>query len=263
MKGRVQFVYQLTADALRDWLLWAKEEKGVSTKTAQCYRRWAFAFCSWCVDRGFMEENPTEDVKVEATAKEKRDLQKQAGRKYISRALRDTIFSYFERKDKRMLLACYLCYYCFIRPKEIMLLTVADIDLRRSMVHIPDDVSKNGMDGWVTLPDVVANLVRELGIDDCPGDWNVFNRKMMPAKIRVKDNGTAIRNRWDAMRTVLDVPEYVVFYNLKHTGITDMLARVSTPRAVQLQARHHSLEQTEEYAQKVAPTANEEIVKYS
>jgi hypothetical protein len=48
---------------------------------------------------------------------------------------------------------------------------------------------------------------------------------------------------------------------MKHTGITDMAAKIS-PRQVQLQARHHSIEMTERYMQETEPKANEDIRRW-
>lgn len=257
--SRIEYIYQLDGDFIRLWLQWAREERGVSLTTAKNYRRWLRSFCSWCIDAGYMRSNPVGDVQLEASAHQKRVATAKQKSKYIKPSVRAAVFTYLDTHDRPLLLACYLCLYCFIRPHEIMQLRVGDIRADRHMIYIPSAASKNDMDGWVTLPDVVLNLMLQMGVLEHPSHWMLFNRQLEPADMRIPDRGDAIRDRWIIARKALRLPSTVRFYDLKHTGITDMLARLKSPRSVQLQARHHSLEQTEAYAQAPVPEANEEI----
>lgn len=257
---RITYIYQFTDDVLRDFLLWAKEEREVNRTTLNNYRRWLVIFCNWLKERGYIKHDLMQDVKapVAKVTKDKRET-------YYPAPLRQRIFDYFAKTDSHMLLACYLCYYCFIRPKEIMQLRICNIHLQKSLIFIPKEVSKNEKDAWITLPTTVSKLMLELDIFAHPGQWLLFDNTLAPAPPHTHiNNGSAIRDRWTLMREALHLPRKYRFYDLKHSGITDMVnSETLSARQVQMQARHHSIQMTERYIRPTPPEANETIKNLS
>ena len=257
-KDRIDYISQLNAEVLRDYLEWAKYERELGPTTLHNYRRWLALFCNWLKDRGYLFDNPIANVAVPDGRKQK-SQREQIKDEYIPKEERERIFAYFEQTNKRMLLACYLCYYCMIRPKEIMQLRVMNFHVADNLLLVPGDVSKNQKDGWPTIPNKVVDLMLDLHILECPKDWLIFNRYLLPAPPHTHiNNGEALRDRWSEMRKELRIAKKRHFYHLKHTGITDMAAHL-LPRQVQLQARHSSLEMTERYLRDAPPKANEYI----
>ena len=68
-----------------------------------------------------------------------------------------------------------------------------------------------------------------------------------------------ISKYWKKVRRYFGWPVEVKFYNLKHTGVTNMLDDGIAPNFVQGQADHHSLEMTSKYAATHTPRSQEEI----
>lgn len=255
---KVEHVFQLKEEHVREWLLTA-QENGVSVKTQQNYRRWLRSWCNWCIEHNYMRENVTKEVKVVASGKELRNQHKRKDAKYIEPHIRERIFKWCRENDRELLLACMLEYYCFIRPREMMQLEIGLFNLHDSLIHIPDRISKNGKDDSITLPDVVAKLMIDMGIFEHESRCLLFDKDLHVSEPNKPNRGDGIRDRWLEMRKAVGVPERVKFYDLKHTGITDMMERVKVPRLVQLQARHYSITQTEAYAQEHKPKAFDEI----
>ena len=256
------YIYMVDEGLVRDFLDWSMAVRKVSETTRDNYRRWLHSFCSWLVDCGYLQENPVEKVKPltggHHAKQQGRDAMKS---KYISERDRARMFRWMDEHDPWLKLAVLLCHECFLRTKEVAQLRVENIRLHDSLIFVPAAISKNKTDAFVTLTDEVARLMVELGVLEKPGHWFIFSRDLRPAEREKPTRGDEIRERWRAMCDALGMPKDVWFYHMKHTGITDMAAKI-TPRQVQLQARHHSIEMTERYMQETEPRANEEIKRW-
>ena len=256
------YIYMIDDAMVRRFLDWSMAVRKVSETTRDNYRRWLHSFCSWLVDCGYLQENPVEKVKPltggHHTKQQGRDAMKS---KYISERDRVRMFRWMDENDPWLKLAVLLCHECFLRTKEVAQLRVENIRLHDSLIFVPAAISKNKTDAFVTLTDEVARLMVELGVLEKPGHWFIFSRDLRPAEREKPTRGDEIRERWRAMCDALGMPKDVWFYHMKHTGITDMAAKI-TPRQVQLQARHHSIEMTERYMQETEPKANEEIRRW-
>lgn len=258
----IKLIYELNYDQCLAFLDWALNVRKVSYDTRDSYRRWLNAFCSWCIDNGYFKDNPVKDIKnISGSHHTLSQERKKIKSFYIDRNTREKIFKYIEGYNKRLLLAAYLCNYALIRPKEMMALQIKHFHLHDGLIFIPAEISKNKTDAYITLPDAVLQLMLELDIFSHPSDYYLFNRQLMPAQLSKPLRGDEIRDEWVKVRKALKLPDSVKFYNLKHTGITDM-ADTMPERLVQQQARHHSIEMTERYVQPRAPKAIEQIKRF-
>lgn len=159
---------------------------------------------------------------------------------------------------------CLLCYYCFLRPNEISLLKVKDIDLNRQLVFVSEKIAKNDNDSYRTIPDVMMQYVKKLDLN-YPPDYYLFSldvtREFVPGKKRAEGRETA--RYWSYIRKSLNWPMSLQFYSLKDTGITNMLGDGVATNFVQGQADHSSLSMTSIYAVKKSNAAEEQIKKKS
>lgn len=258
----IKLIYELNYDQCIGFLDWALTVRKVSYDTRDSYRRWLTNFCSWCITNGYFKDNPVSSIKTisgshHTLSQEKRKLRSF----YIDKCTRERIFDYIREHNKHLLLAAYLCNYALIRPKEIMALQLKHFHVKDGLIFIPSEISKNKTDAYITLPDEVLKLMIELHSFDYPSDYYLFNRKLMPDSLPKPLRGDEIRDEWVKVRDALHLPKSLKFYNLKHTGITDMTDEMPE-KLVQQQARHHSIQMTERYVQTRAPKAIEQIKKF-
>ena len=87
-----------------------------------------------------------------------------------------------EKKNRHFLLASYLLFYCFIRPKEMSRLKIQDFNIKNWTIIINGEQSKNRRTAAVTLPVRIVHLMIDLHIFDSPGDYYLFSSKLMPGK---------------------------------------------------------------------------------
>ncbi|MDD4010017.1 MAG: site-specific integrase, partial [Fermentimonas sp.] len=155
------------------------------------------------------------------------------------------IKDYISHKNKHYLLACYVLFYCLVRPKEMSKIKIKHISITRQTLFIPDDNSKNRKDGTITLPSKVIQLMIDLNIFNYPGEYYLFSTGFVPGKYY--KNEKMFRDFWSRyVRNDLKLPATYKFYSLKDTGITSMLRKYPS-LSVRDQARHSSLLTTEIY----------------
>lgn len=253
-KAPITYIYQLDKGFIIRFLDEIYLGRDTSPYTRDKYLAWCKTFFTWLVQRDYIKTSPIEGLKFIS------NRHKVKKRTIIPPREMGKLNEYLETKNKHYLLACYLIYYCFIRPKELSMLKLENFCLSDQTVFIPDTVSKNRKDGTVTLPKKVIMLMVELDIFSyADGDY-LFSKDFKPGeKYR---SGKSFRDFWAKyVRKDLKFKSEYVFYSLKDTGITNML-RSKDALSVRDQARHSSLIMTNTYTPHDIQQANALIMDY-
>ena len=234
--------------------------KNLSPKYCNSVIGWLKTVFEWMIERGFVESNPALPIKTETLAR-------QQGRPTLTDAERETLFARLRQQGHlEFLLACLMEYYTYIRPNELYRVKVRYIDFTGQTVTVPAEISKNRKTAKVTLPAIVVDLMRELGIDRHKGEDYLFGKGLTCGP--VIGNSKQFGRFWER-RVACEggiYPELekrkVVFYSLKNSGITDMLARGVPSAVVRDQARHQDLSTTEIYGRGSSMKAPEGLKDY-
>lgn len=249
---RLVYAYQFKREMVEDFLehLWMKA--GKSARTRDNYLAWIRTFAKYMLEKEWISEDPTAGMTM---VQGKRKVEK--NRTVIPRAEMIRLKEHLQEYDRHFLLASYILYYCFIRPKEMSFIRLQDISVKSGTIVVHGEVSKNRKSEVVTLPDCVIRLMLDLDIFSSPDDWYLFSDGCRPgAKYRSAKQFT---DKWTAIRNLFRWPEKFKFYSLKDTGITDMITDQTDMLAVRDQARHSSLEMTDKYTPLRMREANEKI----
>lgn len=225
------------------------EEKNIANKTYNNYLRLCKTLFIWFIEKEYTSKNPFEKYKPKRVDEKIRED--------IPPHIREQIKEYIESNDMyEYYCIIQLCYRCFIRPKEIMMLKVGMIDIRNKTIHIPSTVAKNHKDRIIALPGDIFDFIYSM-IQEQPKDYYIFSTGYKPGKKMLSSRDTA--RTWSNMRKDLGLPMEYKFYSLKDTGITEMLERGVPTKLVKELADHHSLEMTEKYIHR---SSVYEILKY-
>lgn len=133
-------------------------------------------------------------------------------------------------------------YYCFLRPNEIRQLRVGDLLLEDWMIRVPGVVSKNRKTQMIIVPDAFRPALlplRERG----PGEW-LFPSPLDAGKPLAKNY--MYRHHKAILKKLNFGTEYTL-YSWKHTGAVMAAKAGVSVKELQLQLRHHSLDQTDQY----------------
>lgn len=217
-----------------DYLLYVKEIKAITYNNNLILLG---IFFKWCIDRGYLKNNPTEGI----LKKKKQPKVRQVLTPEIKVKLKA-----YGVENPTFYTVCMLTYYCYIRTTELTKIKVRDVKLFNGYILLHGCNTKNKKDESVTIPnqlvELLATHLAKANNDDYLFGYDNFapgSKQLTAKKITIK---------WDDFRTKFDVAKIYQFYSLKDTGITDLLNSGVPTLKVRDQARHYDLKITELYA---------------
>lgn len=162
--------------------------------------------------------------------------------RYFQKHQIERLKNYMVEQDPELWRFVQFIYYCFVRPKELRHLQACDIMLHEEMIFVPGKKSKNKKDQYITIPDVLIpslNWVYELN----PADY-LFPSSGDTSKPIGRNT---MYQRHHNILKEMNFGPYYSLYSWKHTGaVTAAKAGISV-KELQIQLRHHSLDETDKY----------------
>lgn len=243
----IMYVYQFNLSYISDFLDHMLLDRDASARTRNNYKIWLSSFCSWLVEKQYMESNPCERIK---TLKEEDKKRTAISAEHLQR-----INKYLSKNNPYFLLACRMEYYTFIRPGELINIRLRDINLKDQKILVASNISKNRRDGMVGLNDEIVKQMLELDIFSHDSNDYLFSTGFKPGKKKITTR--ILRNGFYKMRSALKLPKTYMFYSLKDSGIRD-LANAAGIVVARDQARHADISTTNKYLQGSSLTVHEE-----
>jgi integrase len=134
-------------------------------------------------------------------------------------------------------------YYCFIRPNsELRLLQVMHLMLDDQNIYIPGDISKNNKSQYVAIPECFLPELRVY--EDQPPNAYLFPSTVAEGE-PVSYNYMYYHHSKFLKRA--GFPKGYTLYSWKHTGAVHAAQAGVSLKDLQIQMRHHSLDQTDQY----------------
>lgn len=254
-KGQhITYIYQYDRRMAGAFLDYVYIERNNTLQTRNNYLCWMKTFSRYLLERCYLTVDPTAGLGV---IKKRGNKQRKTIPDRILTAMRE----YLTEHNKHYLLACYLLHYCFIRPKEMSMLKIGDINMTKCTMKISGDIAKNHNDAVITLPKHVIELMIDLKIFKNPNQDYIFSRNFRPGK--EKRSEKSFRDYWNnRLRPAIGLAKEYKFYSLKDTGITNMLRAKTDILSVRDQARHSNIAITDTYTPKDIASANELLMNY-
>lgn len=251
----ITYIYQLDKRIVSSFLDYVYIDRNNNITTRNNYLSWLKVFCKYLTERAYISEDPTNGLPT--INRRNRNKNRDVIPDYILKKIHEYLIIY----NKHYLLACQLLHYCFIRPKEMALLHIGDINLHAQTLFIHGEISKNHNDAVITLPTHVIRLMLDIRLFDSPNKYYIFSENFEPGI--EKRSEKAFRDFWDKkLRKALDLEPRYKLYSLKDTGITNMLRANTDIISVRDQARHSSILITDIYTPKDIKDANKIIMNY-
>ena len=236
----IYYAYQFDRTYCVEFLdyVFIKRDNGAQTRNN--YLHFLRLFSGFMMEKGYVKSRPSDGIAPISKRLYKKE------RTVIPLEKVAKITDYCRTHDRHFLLACYLLYYSFIRPVEMVRLKIDDFNLKSGTITIPADCSKNKKKQSVTVPKKVLQYALELGIFSEPIQYFIFSDGLRPGRNEI--NPKIFRDHWGKLRSALGLRKEWKFYSLKDTGITQMLKSKKVPTIeVRDQARHSSLSITDIY----------------
>jgi len=150
-------------------------------------------------------------------------------------------------------------YYSYMRPVEITRLKIKDIDLVNNKIHVAGQIAKNGKTQSIELPGPLKKqLLIYLG-SNSNIDHYIFTSEKVPGQKQIGKNYFSML--FQKVKKELKLEQKYTLYSWKHTGVVHAYKNNVNIKALQLQCRHSSIEQTDTYLKSLGFMDNEEFTK--
>ena len=158
-------------------------------------------------------------------------------------------------KDTALWQFVQIIYYTFLRPNEIRQLQVYNIQLSKKKIFIDGAKSKNKKAEYIMIPDGLIDTLIELVKNKSSNEY-LFpgSRYGTPvSKNRMTDRHSKILESLKMNNTGHTL------YSWKHTGVVRAFLADINIKAIQLQCRHHSILETDNYLKSLGMFDNAEF----
>lgn len=135
-------------------------------------------------------------------------------------------------------------YYCYIRTTEMQKLRIENILLDSQKIFIPGTISKNGKAEHVVIPDPLIKQFEKMELHKYPSDYYLYGKNGIPGATKMPSNWIG-----NSHKKILDDLKITgkTFYSWKHTGVVEAYKSGIDLKSIQMQCRHASIEQTDQY----------------
>lgn len=152
--------------------------------------------------------------------------------------------TYLEKNDPDFLIVSMLCYYCALRPNEIVQLKTKHIDFSNHCITVPSEVAKNKRE---RRPPVYSELHTLLinHLKNIPGDYYIVSTGMKPGLTKISPSRIA-----DRFRTIADKLKFskeLQFYSLKDTCADRLISAGYDVRVIRDLFDHTNIGVTDNY----------------
>lgn len=154
------------------------------------------------------------------------------------------ISKYMSEEKPELWFFVQFVYYCFLRPRsELRFLKVGDVILEERKILVRAEISKNKKQQYIAIPDAFYNTLYENLIDRNPNEYIFYTDD--PYKPMAFNKMGRHHRDWLKSKG-FDTKKYKV-YSWKHTGAVAIVRANVHIKQLQIQLRHHSLDQVNEY----------------
>lgn len=215
-------------------------DKGLSNCSYNNYLKLGRALWGWFIEMGYwVGDNLFLGVK-----KKRREVK---GRSLIPRVERERLLEWCAGSAwPGFGIVCMLVYGSLIRPKEIRMLRVEDVNLLDRYIRIRGENAKNHNERFAVLSEQTVRALEGLHLERFPRRWFLFGSHFVPSE-RMAGN-KCYADMFDRVRGVLGWPSCYKLYSFRDSGITEMLEAGIPSVDVMKLADHSSLDVTTVYA---------------
>lgn len=226
------------------------KKTALSANAWNTYLKKYLAVFGWLVERDYCQQNPFSEIKKRPKEEKRRTV--------VPEATQENVIRYLQENDMQgYLMVIHLIYNSLIRPKEIEMLRVRDVNLEEHYIYISASVSKTHKERYAVLTDQECEMLREWHLENYPGMYYLIGSGYQPAYAPTFHG--KFKKDWIKIRNDLHLPQGVQLYSWKDTGISDMFSQHINPLSIMNAAGHQNIEVTMRYAHIAADAMIKEV----
>jgi len=231
---------QTVTDALKEMEIISRKGEWRNV-TFNNMRTSLFNFFQLLVDRDYMKSNPVNGIRM-------RKKQVTITHEVFDNEDRKTILNHLDIIHPQTALFCRFLFYTCIRPSEARKLRIANVNMAKRVITVPETISKNKEEGYVHIDDNLYAELIKLDLENQPKDHYLFtsNYKKFTGAKPLGPNTMYVRFA-DAVKELGLAGKNYTMYSWKHTSNVKKYHAGWTIAEICAGNRHKSLVQTETY----------------
>jgi integrase len=162
---------------------------------------------------------------------------------------------YMFENDEHLWNFVQFIFFTYIRPTELRKLKVKHIFLSERKIFVPADISKNKKDGYVYIPDRIAEIIKENKIHKADRNSFIFCKSGYGGFDHLTKHDMYRKHK--KMLELMEMEGEYTLYSWKHTGVTKAYKNGIDIKALQRQCRHSSIDITDNYLRALGLGENE------
>lgn len=140
--------------------------RNVGVTTYNNHIKMGRAVFNWLKERCYTKQNPFELIKPKPKQKKTRII--------IPTDVRTKITEHLKACESPFLIICKLIYTSLLRPNEIKLLRVRDVNIVGKYIRVPGEVAKNHKTRYAALSNELIKDFAAMNLDRYPTDYYLF-----------------------------------------------------------------------------------------
>jgi integrase/recombinase XerD len=237
-----------TSIMAQDYMTHLLQSENISPTTFNNYLTDYRTFFNYLVKTRHCNENVFRSVDLlPETQKRKRPFTDQEQIRYRE---------YLEKHDHPFLIISLLCYFCGLRPGEMCQLQIRDISIKRQMILVSPQISKNKKQRMIPVADAFWPMLLDY-IKGAPGDHYLISRQMKIGSVKILPQRIAERFRQIAIQLGFD--QDLKFYSLKDTCADNLDQSGYSTKTIRDLFGHHSIAVTDAYMKQINTRALDQL----
>ncbi|MCC6258085.1 MAG: tyrosine-type recombinase/integrase [Chitinophagaceae bacterium] len=165
---------------------------------------------------------------------------------YFTKQQMEILKNYFSKHDPQLWFFVQFIYYGFVRPGELRQMKISEINFDENKIRIVASISKNRKLHFISIPRQLRAVLDVMQLQKYPGDFYVFGNNGYPGKEMLSINSMKNRHQKNLKTLGFDTSKYKL-YSWKHSGAVACARAGMNLKDLQMQLRHHSLDQVNAY----------------
>ena len=241
-----EFTENMAIDFTNDLLMGHKLKSNTWNKYLIDYR----TFFNLLQKHKFITENPFKIIdRLPVTAKQKRPFTPEEQNKYCN---------YVKTYDYDFYITSMYCYYCAIRPGELVELKVENVSLERQIINIVPETSKNRRQRRIPVPDVFLNDLKEY-LSGLPSKYYLCAKGYKPGLQKIA--ATRISERFREIADKLGFGSELFYYGLKDTCADRLIENGFSVKTIRDLFGHTDISTTDKYLKGINVRVDERLRK--
>ncbi len=239
-----EFTEIMAIDFMNDLLMSHKLKSNTWNKYLIDYR----TFFNLLQKHKFITENPFKIIdRLPVTAKEKRPFNIEEQIAYSN---------YVKSYDYDFYITSMYCYYCAIRPGELVELKVENINFERQVINIPPKISKNRQQRRIPVPNVFIKELSQYLEGSNPKHY-LCGKGYKPSEQKIAS--TRIAEHFRKIADVLDFGPELFYYGLKDTCADRLIENGFSVKTIRDLFGHSDISTTDKYLKGINVYADERL----